>query len=178
MVLSGLSVVSDVGFMQRKMRFRNGCGTSGNTMEMLNIFGRVVALGHPYFVNVFSICLGKGFAPLHCTCTVEAPQGLWTSYGCCAPVGTNTWFQFPWNKHDQTRLIFFYAQPALVAQHWEQSRARQDTVLEGSHSHRGLVAESKDSTKCNRQPQKNILMLVLGVIGQNASRPSVCSKCI
>ena len=27
------------------------------------------------FLNVSSICLGKGFAPLRCTCAVEAPQG-------------------------------------------------------------------------------------------------------
>ena len=33
------------------------------------------------------------------------------------------------------------AHRALVARHWEQSRARKDMVLEGNHSRRGLVAE-------------------------------------
>ena len=50
MVLSGLSFVSDVGFKQKKyLRFRNRCGTFGNAMEIVNIFGRVAALGHTYF---------------------------------------------------------------------------------------------------------------------------------
>ena len=50
MVLSGLSVVSHVGFKQKKiLRSRNRCGTSGCAMQIFNIFGKVVALGHTYF---------------------------------------------------------------------------------------------------------------------------------
>ena len=40
------------------------------------------------FVNISIISLlGKGFAPLRCTRTVEAPWGLWMGYGCCMLMG-------------------------------------------------------------------------------------------
>jgi hypothetical protein len=40
------------------------------------------------FVNISSICLlGKGFAPLRCTCTVEVPWRLRKGYDCCVLKG-------------------------------------------------------------------------------------------
>jgi len=43
------------------LRFRNRCGTSGNAMEIFNIFGRVAALGHTYF-RVVCCCLSMFLA--------------------------------------------------------------------------------------------------------------------
>ena len=68
-------------FSKKKMRVRNRCGTSENAMEIFNIFGSGDFGAYLFqscallFVNVSSVCLGKGFAPLRCTCTVKLLRG-------------------------------------------------------------------------------------------------------
>ena len=56
--------------------------TSGNAMDIFSICGQVgriwvyIYLFQSFvllFVDLSSICLGKGFAPLRCTCNAEAP---------------------------------------------------------------------------------------------------------
>ena len=73
------------------LRFSNGGGTCGNAMDMhiqsysasaeewphcgiavsVYLFQSFVLLFE--FVDLSTICLGKVFAPLHCTCAVEGP---------------------------------------------------------------------------------------------------------
>ena len=57
---------------KKYLRFRNRCGTSGNAMEIVNIFGRVAALGHTYF-RVVCCCLSVLARVLH-PCVA---LGLW-----------------------------------------------------------------------------------------------------
>ena len=63
-------------FSKKILRVRNRCGTSENAMEIFNIFGKVVTLGHTYF-RVVRCCLSMFLASvlvrvLH-TCVVLAP---------------------------------------------------------------------------------------------------------
>ena len=96
MASSGLSVVSNLMSDFSKKTWGSKIGAEHLEMPWIKIqhlqkncgigaylFQSFVLL----FVNVSSICLGKDFAPLHCTGIAEAPYGLWMGYGCCVLMG-------------------------------------------------------------------------------------------
>ena len=91
MVFTRFSVVSDVGYKRKKhlevqQRGRNMWKRRGHIQSYsasaeewphcgiavsVYLFQSFVLLFE--FVDLSTICLGKGFAPLHCTCAVEGP---------------------------------------------------------------------------------------------------------
>jgi len=66
------------------LRFRNRCGTSGNAMEIFNIFGRVAALGHTHF-RVVCCCLSIFLASVFLVRVLHpcVALALWKFLGGC-----------------------------------------------------------------------------------------------
>ena len=119
MVLSGFSVVSNVGFKQKNLevqkQVRNVWKCNGN-IQHLRMSGSIESYLFQscllLFVNISSICLlGKGFAPLRCTRTVKAPWGLWNAVDglwllCAHGAGFSVlWPNCGCGKHLTSRLV-------------------------------------------------------------------------
>ena len=84
-VVSGCRSCPILDVRKENLRIRNRFGTSGNAMELVNIFGRVTSLGHTYF-RVLCCCLSMFLASvlvrvLH-ACVALALWKLLVGCGC------------------------------------------------------------------------------------------------